>query len=155
MFLWCLVIAQFLIAAALVLTTSWLPIPWWALLGSLPGIWLAIWAWITMGLLRTRIHPSTTNETRLLTNGPYAVVRHPMYAGLLWFTGAVVLAEFTWWRLVLWIILWLVLHQKAKFEEVEMAERFSDYRTYAESVPRFWIFARGRNAGPENANWPA
>jgi protein-S-isoprenylcysteine O-methyltransferase Ste14 len=140
--LWSLVLAQFLLAAALTLSTRWWPIPWFALLLSMPGIALAVWAWGEMGLRKIRVHPSTTDATRLLTRGPYRFVRHPMYAGLLWFTAALVVSDYTWWRLCLWFILLLILRTKAVYEEGEMRSRFVEYADYSRRVGRFLPIAR-------------
>lgn len=138
MFLWSLVIAQFLLAAALVLSASWNPLPIVPLALSAPGIGLAVWAWMAMGLRKIRIHPSTTESTRLITQGPYRLVRHPMYTGLLWFTVAFLFCPFRWWRLLAWFSLLAVLYLKSFHEEKSMRERFAEYQTYQNEVGRIF-----------------
>ena len=138
MILWFLVIAQFTLSAALVLSTRWSPIPWLAFLVSAPGAALAVWAWGKVGLLKLRIHPTTTQRTRLITSGPFAVVRHPMYTGLLWFTAAFQLSDFAWWRTVAWFTLAIVLYFKACVEEKDINLRFAQYDTYRGYVGRFF-----------------
>ncbi len=138
MFFWFLVVAQFTLSAVLVLSTRWSPIPWLAILVSMPGAALAVWAWGKVGLLKLRIHPTTTASTRLITSGPFAVVRHPMYTGLLWFTAAFQLDEFAWWRLVAWFALAIVLYSKACVEEKDINLRFAEYNAYRDEVGRFW-----------------
>ncbi len=73
----------------------------------------------------------------LRTDGPYAVVRHPLYAGLLAAaTGAAVLrrrAE----PLAALAALSVVLHLKAGAEEARLEQRFgAAYRDYAAGTPR-------------------
>ncbi|TWT49603.1 hypothetical protein Pla22_48000 [Rubripirellula amarantea] len=135
-----LIAGQFVCAAVLVLSASWWPIPWLVIVLSLPGILLAVWAWLTMGLLRLRIHPSINDNTRLLVNGPYALVRHPMYTGLLWFGAATLGSGFAWWRLAVWGVLAVILVMKANEEEQSILQRFPQYRDYQEKtgqlVPR-------------------
>ncbi|SMP59555.1 Protein-S-isoprenylcysteine O-methyltransferase Ste14 [Neorhodopirellula lusitana] len=136
MFLWFLVTAQFVLAALLVLSSRWTPIPWLELLIAAPGIVLAVSAWLTMGLRRVRVHPGATAETKLTTCGPYSIVRHPMYVGLLWFTAALLPSGFAWWRLVSWFALVLVLQVKTIHEERSMARRFAEYAVYQQQVGR-------------------
>lgn len=138
MILWFLVMAQFTLSAALVLSTRWSPFPWLAMMVSIPGATLAVWAWGKVGLLHLRIHPTTTERTRLITGGPFAVVRHPMYTGLLWFTAAFQLSDFAWWRFVVWLALAIVLYSKACFEEKDMRLRFAEYEVYRDCVGRFF-----------------
>tara|TARA_R110002049_G_scaffold50370_3_gene143103 strand:- start:145085 stop:145756 length:672 start_codon:yes stop_codon:yes gene_type:complete len=136
MVLWFLVIAQFALAALLVLSAPWSADSWTAWLCGMPGVGLAVWAWLTMGLRQIRVHPSPVETTRLITSGPYAIVRHPMYTGLLWFTAALLPLGFTGWRLIAWFTLVGVLVAKLSFEEREMAKRFPGYIEYQERVSR-------------------
>jgi protein-S-isoprenylcysteine O-methyltransferase Ste14 len=138
-----LVAGQFLFSAVLVMGATWSPFPWLMILLACPGIGLAIWAWLTMGIRRLRVHPSATARTRLVRHGPYAIVRHPMYAGLLWFTAALLPIPFVWWRIASWFGLTFVLIAKTLEEEKAMSFRFPNYTQYREEVggllPRFPI----------------
>lgn len=129
-----LIIGQFLIAAVLVLSTHWRPLPWDAILATVPGAVFAMWAWFTIGLRDLRIHPTTTPRTRLVRTGPYRIVRHPMYSGLLCCTAGLVVAGFSWWRCVLWLVLLGVLIAKSHEEEKSLCERFSEYVIYQSQV---------------------
>lgn len=138
MFLWILIALQFFLAAALVLSSHWIPFPWLAMLLAAPGALLAIWAWFAMGMRRIRIHPTATNETVLLTHGPYALVRHPMYTGLIWFTAALLLSHLAWWRILSWLALVIVLHVKSEHEEISMTGRFDEYAGYRQRVGKLF-----------------
>ncbi|WP_197455219.1 methyltransferase family protein [Stieleria neptunia] len=133
-----LIVAQFVLAATLVLSARWSPLPVAALVIAAPGIALAVWAWAKVGWRKIRIHPTTTDETELLTDGPYGIVRHPMYAGLLWFTAALLWTPLLWWRVVGWVALLVVLYAKAKHEEQSMRDRFEGYHAYQQRVGRLF-----------------
>lgn len=136
MYHWLLVVAQFVLAGALVLSSRWSPIPVVAILAALPGIGLAIWAWLRIGVRKIRIHPSATDETELITDGPYGIVRHPMYTGLLWFTAALLVEPWSPWRLVGWGMLLAVLYAKSLCEEQSMLTLLPDYESYQTRVGR-------------------
>ncbi|MGB7324497.1 MAG: isoprenylcysteine carboxylmethyltransferase family protein [Rubripirellula sp.] len=140
-----LIAGQFGLAAAIVLSARWWPVPWTALLISMPSIVFAVWAWGAIGLRKVRVQPSTTDQTKLITSGPYSIVRHPMYTGLLWFTAALLASGFAWWRLGVWIALLGVLLLKTREEEAAMSKRFADYAGYRSRVGRLlptWKFSK-------------
>lgn len=146
MLLWILVVAQFLLAAVLVLSARWSTVPIVPLAVALPGILLAVWAWFKIGLRKVTIHPSATESTELATKGPYKIVRHPMYTGLLWFTAALLFDPFQLWRCIAWAALALVLAIKSGYEEQSMVKHFSAYSVYRDRtgrlIPTQWIFRR-------------
>ncbi|NML13832.1 methyltransferase family protein [Azohydromonas caseinilytica] len=78
----------------------------------------------------------------LVTTGPYAITRHPMYTGLLtaFLASAVSLGQ---WRGFLgFLIFWAALWRKWRLEERWMRERFGEaYEAYSRRVPGvvpFW-----------------
>lgn len=129
-----LIAGQFLFAAAIVLSVDWWPVPWGTIMLGAPGILLAVWAWLTIGLRRIRIHPETTEKTRLVMSGPYRIVRHPMYSGLLWFTLAILGMNLTLWRVLAWAALLVILLAKINEEEKSLVSRFEDYPAYKHEV---------------------
>jgi len=103
----------------------------------LAGVGLNIWA-----LAERRRHSSGLFELErpeeLVTSGPYAITRHPMYVG--WWLiqlGAGTSAGSSWVLATLPAEL-LVAHHSVLGEEATLAELFGrSYADYAEEVPRY------------------
>ncbi len=84
------------------------------------------WRWI----YRTR--------DALVTDGPYAWVRHPQYAGLFLITVGMLVQWPTIVTAATWPVLLLVYWRLARREERAAEERFGDaYRAYQAHVPMF------------------
>jgi protein-S-isoprenylcysteine O-methyltransferase Ste14 len=79
----------------------------------------------------------------VVTTGPYAYVRHPMYAGALLFIAGVPLLLGSWWGLVAGAGLILVIALRAVLEERTLTAELAGYADYASRVryrlvPRLW-----------------
>lgn len=94
------------------------------------GFWLLSAAWPV--LYRAQ------QEGRLATEGPYARIRHPQYAGFVLIMTGFLLQWPTLHTLAMYPILILVYARLATAEERDSLIRFGeDYRRYMEQVPRF------------------
>jgi protein-S-isoprenylcysteine O-methyltransferase Ste14 len=91
-------------------------------------------------------HIGTISRTRaarlgpLMTAGPYALVRNPLYVGnfLIW-TGFVLASGLLWMLPVAWIVFALQYSAIARFEEAALIRHFGEaYHAYARVVPR-WL----------------
>lgn len=92
------------------------------------GLWLVAGAW--------RLIHSARGE--LVTAGPYALLRHPQYAGLILSIFGALIQWPTLITLVMAPVLVVTYWRLAAREEREMEARFGDtYRTYRERVPAF------------------
>lgn len=94
------------------------------------GIALAIWARVHLG--RNWAMPMVDRQdTELVTSGPYARVRHPIYAGVLLALLGSALVAGPWWLFVFLAGAGYFIYS-ARHEDEAMAERFptafSDYR---------------------------
>jgi protein-S-isoprenylcysteine O-methyltransferase Ste14 len=93
---------------------------------------------------KLRAHPEPSAEAVLRTDGPYARVRHPIYAGLLLGTSGVAVLRARPEPLVAAGVLAGLLHLKADYEEGLLRARFgAAYEAYAARVPRFVPWTRG------------
>mgnify|MGYP005850981129 CR=1 FL=1 len=110
-------------------------------LGSLlyfPGVALLLWGRLAMG----RMHAVSTSfgaqlyaDHRLVTSGPFALVRHPMYlGGILAEVGALLL--YRTWATLLIVLNAPVLVRRAGIEERLLAEQFGEqWEEYRRRVP--------------------
>lgn len=70
----------------------------------------------------------------VVTSGPYARIRHPMYAGALLFIAGVPLLLGSWWGLAAGVGLVLIIAMRAVFEERTLAAELEGYADYAARV---------------------
>jgi protein-S-isoprenylcysteine O-methyltransferase Ste14 len=101
--------------------------------GGLVGI--AIGA-LRLGLAAS-VHPEPSQRSVLRTTGPYRLVRHPIYSGVLVFAVGIAAASGSLADIAALVALAALASFKARFEEALLAERFPGYRAYAEVTPRF------------------
>jgi protein-S-isoprenylcysteine O-methyltransferase Ste14 len=122
---------------ALVVVGGFLP-PGWGPLSTVlaalavvvgfPGLVLAVWAWRTLGRSATPF-PRPREGGRLVVSGPYAFVRHPVYAGgFLVLLGLALATSPT--ALVPLAALAVLWRNKAALEDEWLAERYEEYAEY-------------------------
>lgn len=114
--------------------------PWLVLLGPalvVVGEGLRLWAVRHIGTIsRTR----TTRYGPLITTGPYAMMRNPLYVGnwFLW-TGFVVWSRLLWMLPIAWVVFGLQYRAIARWEAAFIRSIYtSAYDDYARDV-RAWI----------------
>lgn len=136
-----LVAGQMLLLVALVVVPRqghW-RVPGWLLViaavGAVAGVAVVLVAGTALGRGLTAV-PLPNRHATLRTGGLYALVRHPIYAGLLLAAGSVTLAGSSWWRVAVLVLLVALLDVKARFEERHLAQRFPGYAAYARRTPR-------------------
>jgi len=80
---------------------------------------------------------------KVISAGPYAIVRHPMYSGNLLMYGFTPLALGSYWGLTGSLIIFLVLIMRKRREEKFLSERLEGYREYLQKtryriIPGIW-----------------
>ena len=78
-------------------------------------------------------------EQRVISTGPYALVRHPMYIGALVMLVGVPLALGSWWGLLAIIPMTIVLILRLLDEEKFLAQNLAGYSDYQSKV-RYHLF---------------
>jgi len=99
------------------------------------GFALAIWALATMNKSKFNIAPQPRKNATLVTSGPYAIIRHPMYTSLLLSFTPLVISHWDNNRFTLLIFLYVNLILKLLFEESLLISHFDSYDEY---MKRSW-----------------
>jgi protein-S-isoprenylcysteine O-methyltransferase Ste14 len=73
-------------------------------------------------------------EHKVASTGPYAVVRHPLYASTVLFCAATALLLGSWWGLIGVALVMAPLVVRTAFEDQELQEHLDGYRDYARRV---------------------
>ncbi len=137
-----------LVIAAIVLGRM-LPIPWpglddtpariagWAICGV--GLALAVWALFTLRRHNTTVRPDEA-ASELVTNGPFAWRRNPIYLGdFLILIGVCVLTTNLWFGIAAVAFIPLVTWLAILPEERHLEARFGDeWRTYSDRTRRLF-----------------
>jgi protein-S-isoprenylcysteine O-methyltransferase Ste14 len=71
---------------------------------------------------------------QVISSGPYALVRHPMYSGVLVMVSGVPLALGSWWGLLILAITLPALVLRIRDEEKTLAHDLNGYAAYAQRV---------------------
>lgn len=98
------------------------------------GLVFAVWAYRALGASFTA-YPSPPAGARRVDAGPYRLVRHPMYGGVLLFLVGISLA-YSVAALVLTGALAVLWRVKSAAEERWLVGRFPDYEDYRRRTPR-------------------
>ena len=83
------------------------------------------------------------NGQRVISTGPYAIVRHPMYAAALLMMAGIALALGSWWGALVWAALLPALAWRLIDEERVLLRDLDGYADYRRKVrwrliPRIW-----------------
>jgi protein-S-isoprenylcysteine O-methyltransferase Ste14 len=117
--------------------------PWLLAIGTLlyfPGILVVLWGRLALGknyFVSTGFGAQLFAGHQLVTSGPFAIVRHPMYAGLIVAAVGSLLIYYTWTTL-LFAGFAPFLCFRARREEATLAAEFGNqWRDYCKFVPPF------------------
>jgi protein-S-isoprenylcysteine O-methyltransferase Ste14 len=101
---------------------------------------LGIWAIWTMRPGNFNVTPDLKPGARLVTTGPYRLIRHPMYTALLLGSLALVLEAPAPLRIALWLILLIDLLIKLNYEERLLVRDLAGYAEHRKRTKRLLPF---------------
>ncbi len=97
---------------------------------ELLGIALAIWAVMIMNQSKINIAPQPLKNSVLVTNGPYSIIRHPMYTSIIIAITPLIISHWDIYRFAFLMFLYLNLIFKLLFEETLLLSYFKGYKLY-------------------------
>jgi protein-S-isoprenylcysteine O-methyltransferase Ste14 len=117
---------------------GWSAMPVWLQWLGAAGVLLTMWIWFLIFRENTFLAPVVKIQKerghKVISSGPYAIVRHPMYATALVFFAATALLLGSWYGLAgaLLLAAWLVV--RTALEDRELKRGLAGYTEYAARV---------------------
>jgi protein-S-isoprenylcysteine O-methyltransferase Ste14 len=117
---------------------GWSHVPIWVEILGAALVLAAFWGWVTVlrvnSFAATNVRLQRERGQTVASTGPYAVVRHPMYAYAIMFMIGVPLLLGSLWGLLGLIVLVPLFAARALGEEAMLMEGLAGYRDYAAKV---------------------
>jgi protein-S-isoprenylcysteine O-methyltransferase Ste14 len=122
---------QYLSVVLLIVTGPVLPGSLTLMIFYMFGWILGIWSIRAMGIGNINTGPERLPEGKVVSQGPYALIRHPMYAAILIVFTPLLLDHFTIPRLLIMMVLIINILLKIQYEEKQMmmayCKKYSEY----------------------------
>jgi protein-S-isoprenylcysteine O-methyltransferase Ste14 len=110
------------------------------------GLALFIGIWAIMSFKqKISITPTPGSNSFLVTGGPFAYIRHPLYFALLTGSFGLMIAYPTIPRGIALVMLAVILHIKVTYEEKMLASRFNGYEKYKQNTGALFPKIRSKN----------
>jgi protein-S-isoprenylcysteine O-methyltransferase Ste14 len=117
---------------------SWSHVPWLvrlaALLGFVPAFGLPLLASRANTFLASTVRIQDERGHAVVSTGPYAFIRHPMYAGMILYDACVPLLLGSWVALAVSAVMITLVILRTALEDRTLQAELPGYREYAERV---------------------
>lgn len=110
------------------------------IVGGVPmviGAVLIIWAFLQQRL-NISIFPSPKEEGHLITTGVYKLVRHPIYAGVLFLAFGYAIYEQSFYKIIIAFLLFILFEVKSGYEEQLLIRKYPAYAQYKLNTGKFF-----------------
>lgn len=140
-----LVVAQFALLVSLVVVPHGYLWPVSEVVGNaaviilMVGLSISLFGIVSLGNSLTAT-PVPKENAILRTSGMYAIVRHPIYLGLILVAFGLVIPSGSGFTILVFVLFVGLLSYKARFEEKLLMAKFPDYANYASRVGRLIPF---------------
>ncbi len=81
--------------------------------------------------------PSPKQNGQLVQHGLYALIRHPIYTGILFSTIGYALYSGSAFKMVIGLLFYLLFFLKSNYEEAKLEGKFKEYEDYRKKTGRF------------------
>ena len=110
---------------------------------QLAGLVLCLWSIYVMQIGNFNVQPEVKTGARLISAGPYKLIRNPMYTGLLIIFSIGLVSNFTWISLFFFILLCMVfvlkIRDEERYLEISFGKQYSAYkRKTFRMIPYVW-----------------
>ena len=133
------VVIQFICIGIIAFTGKILPDDLFSILFLILFLLIGFWAMLVMKF-NFNISPELIEGTNLKTFGPYSFIRHPMYLSVLGITLCWLLNGWSYFRLFIWLILFVDLILKINYEEKILDTAFKDFKIYKSKTKKLIPF---------------
>ncbi|UCC29590.1 MAG: isoprenylcysteine carboxylmethyltransferase family protein, partial [Phycisphaerales bacterium] len=110
---------------------EWTFLPLWAICPGVvvhvAGDAFALWAMIVNPYVEKEVRIQTERGHRVITTGPYAIVRHPMYVSFILIVASIPLVLGSWWAFLPAGVVGLALIIRTTFEDRMLREKMPGY----------------------------
>jgi protein-S-isoprenylcysteine O-methyltransferase Ste14 len=136
------VLASLAFASSLILPSldygfSWSGVPFFGVVVG--DLLVALGFYIIFNVFKENTFASATVEMapqqKVISTGPYAIVRHPMYSGALVMLFGTPLALGSWWGLLPFVAITFIIRWRLLQEEKFLTESLAGYSDYCHKVP--------------------
>ncbi len=124
------VIIQFILLVFIAISADWTNLGVVSVILFIFSAALGVWAVFTVGIEKVRVMPDLRKGAHLVTHGPYKLVRHPMYSAVLILCSGLVLSNPSWYMILGFVLLFIDLVFKLRYEEKMLLKVFPDYKKY-------------------------
>lgn len=109
------------------------------------GIIMIFWGYFLRILARGYKAEMNPDGKRLVTDGPYAFTRNPMYFGTLVIGLGIMFVLFKWWVALIFLAIYLIIYNlEINREEAKLLIFFGDkYKDYCQKTAKFFPHPRG------------
>ena len=104
------------------------------------GLLLGIWSLYNLGLDTYTPFPEPKKEGRHVQGGAYKYARHPMYTAVMIIGLALLFSSPTLYSAIIYLVLIIILDQKAAVEEKYLEKMHPTYKAYAQKTKKFIPF---------------
>ena len=108
----------------------------WLILCAI-GAALGIWTLCFNKIGNFSVYPEIKTHAKLITNGPYHYIRHPMYSALILMMIGIALYNYHYLNAIGVFMVTLAVINKANEEEKLLLIKFSEYESYQLKTQRF------------------